>query len=209
LYRQAAGAFANALPRAVGGTGRLSAGRRPFAQCYTARMMIRLLSPADAPAYVALRRQMLVDTPWAFASSPDNDRGSDAAGVAASMAGPGYAIGGAFDEPCGALGAGGLASVAVLMRETNPKRAHLAWIVSVYTHPAARRHGLSRRVLTRLIELARTWPGVAALALSVSENAPEAQALYRSLGFAAWGCEPDALRVGHQSYAEIHMRLSL
>jgi hypothetical protein len=94
--------------------------------------MVRLLTPEDAPAYVALRRQMLLDAPWAFASTPENDRGSDVAKVAASLGGPGYAIAGAF-------GGAGLASVAVAFREKNPKRAHLAWIVSVYTHPASRR----------------------------------------------------------------------
>src|SRR5262245_27903113 len=123
--------------------------------------MIRLLTPDDAQAYVALRRQMLLDTPWAFTANPGNDRGSDVTGIAASLAGSGYAIAGAFGET-------ELLSVAVSFREANPKRGHLAWIVSVYTHPSARRRGLSRRVVTLLLDQIRTWPGVAAVLLSVS-----------------------------------------
>ncbi len=164
--------------------------------------MLRLLTPADAPLYVALRREMLVDAPWAFTAVPEDDRGSDLAGVAASLASPGYAIAGVVDSQR-------LVSTAVLIREKNPKRAHIAWVVSVYTHPAARRRSLARQVLTLLIATARTWPGVAGLLLSVSEKSTAARLLYESLGFVAWGREPDALRIGGESFAEIHMRLSL
>ena len=164
--------------------------------------MIRLLTPDDAPAYVVLRRQMLLDSPWAFTATPDNDRGSDLASVSKSLAGPDYAIAGAFGDSR-------LLSVAVSFREANPKRAHLAWIVSVYTHPAARRRGLSRCVLALLLDQIRTWPDIASVLLQVSERAVEARALYESLGFVAWGIEPDAIRVGDGSYAETHMRLSL
>ncbi len=166
--------------------------------------MIRLLTPADAPAYVALRRQMLQDAPWAFTAAPEDDRGSDVELVAASLAGPGYAIVGAFDDAQRAL-----QSVAVLIREKSPKRAHLAWIVSVFTHPRARRRGLARNVMLRTIETARSWPGLAGVLLSVSENAAEAHTLYRSLGFVSWGVEPDAIRVAEHSFAEIHMRLEI
>jgi predicted GNAT family acetyltransferase len=97
----------------------------------------------------------------------------------------------------------------VAFREKNPKRAHLAWIVSVCTHPASRRQGLCRGVLTLLMNTIQTWPDIAAVLLSVSERATEARRLYESLGFAAWGTEPDAIRIGDQSFAETHMRLTL
>lgn len=161
----------------------------------------RSLRTDEAHVYVAIRREMLRDTPWAFTASPETDRGSDVAIVEASLRREGFAIGGAFDGER-------LLSVAVLRREDRPKRAHLAWIESVHTRPEARRQGASRHVIAHLIELARSW-GVAALALSVNERSPGARALYESLGFVAWGTEPDAMRVDGVASAETYMRLAL
>ena len=45
-------------------------------------MPIRLLTPADAHAYIAIRREMLVEAPWAFASSPEDDSALDPAAIA-------------------------------------------------------------------------------------------------------------------------------
>lgn len=161
-----------------------------------------MLTPADVDACVALRRFMLTDSPWSFAADPANDRGSDPAQVASSLANPDMAFAGSYDDD------GRLVSIALLMRETNPKRRHIAWIVSVFTHPEARGQGRSRAVLSLLIEEARSRPGVAGVCLSVSDRSPAAIALYESLGFVAWGVEPDAQRIGNESSAEIHMRLS-
>ena len=164
--------------------------------------VIRKLKPADAEAYVALRRAMLLDTPWAFSASPEGDRGSDVERVLESLARPGFAIVGAFES-------GGLVSAAGLNREDKPKRAHIAWIWGVYTAPSHRRRGLSRAVLSEVIDVARSIPGVACLQLSVSERSPQARALYESLGFEAWGTEPDAIRVDGRAYVETHMRRAL
>jgi len=41
--------------------------------------------------------------------------------------------------------------------------------------------------------------------LGVSAEAPAAQALYESLGFAAWGREPRAIRTDGRDVDEIHM----
>lgn len=152
--------------------------------------------------YVALRQEALVDTPWAFCSSPGKDRGSDPEGVRASLGGEGYAIAGAFEN-------GRLVSIAGLLREGQEKRSHIAMVVGVYTAPAARGKGFARKVMETVIAKARAWQGVACVELSVSERAREARAMYESIGFVAWGVEPDALRVGSQSYSEVHMRLGL
>ncbi|MFN5959519.1 MAG: GNAT family N-acetyltransferase, partial [Planctomyces sp.] len=89
---------------------------------------IRPLAPADALAYAELRTIMLADTPWAFASSIEDDRGRDAEGVARSLAAGTFALFGAFTAEVS------LVSVAMLMRESKLKRRHIAWIMSVYTH---------------------------------------------------------------------------
>ncbi len=161
----------------------------------------RLLTPADAEAFVALRRLMLVETPWAFGASPGDDRRSDAAAVAEAMRSADQATAGAF---AGAE----LVSVAVLVREGMLKRRHIAGIYSVYTHPSARRRGLSRGVLELLVGAARGW-GVERLQLSVSDRTAGARALYESLGFREWGREEDALRIAGESADEVHMALRL
>lgn len=165
--------------------------------------MARLLTPDDTAACVELRKHMLRDSPWSFAADPERDRGSDPVRVAQGLADPEVAYAGSFDD------SGRLVSIALLMRETNPKRRHIAWIVSVYTHPDARRQGRSGAVLRLLIENARSRPGLAALCLSVSDRSASARRLYASLGFVAWGVEPDAQRIGGESSSEIHMRLEL
>lgn len=164
--------------------------------------MARLLTPADTDQFVELRRFMLRESPWAFAAAPDADRGSDPAQVLAAMQSPDFAHAGAIDGDR-------LVSVAVLHREATPKRRHIAWIVSVYTHPDARGRGHSRAVLELLLDAARRWDGLATVQLSASDRSPAAIALYQSLGFTTWGVEPDAQRLGDQSSAEVHMRLAL
>ena len=69
--------------------------------------------------------------------------------------------------------------------------------------------GLARAVTTAAIDTARSWRGVTVIGLSVSASAPEAIALYESLGFERWGVEPDAVRIDGVSHAEVHMALDL
>lgn len=184
-------------------------------------MLPRPLTPTDAAAYVALRREMLADSPWSFTSSPDADRGCNEAGMAASLAGPDFTVVGAFDDyrpaTTGAaddhrlatVAGARLVAVAGLNRERSQKRRHIAWLWGVYTTPARRSRGLGRAVVVATLDIARTWTDLAAVYLGVSENAPAARALYESLGFQPWGVEPDAIRTDGKSYSETHMRLDL
>ncbi len=158
-------------------------------------------SDADITAYVHLRREMLEREPFAFGSSPEDDRLS-ADFLRTSLRSHDSAILGCFK--CGEL-----IAAAGLVREPKLKAHHLATIYGVYTTPAARGLGAARAVLTHAITTARKWTGVDWVQLSVSETAPIAQGLYESLGFIAWGTEPDATRVDGLGYAEIHMRLKL
>lgn len=160
---------------------------------------VRPLTAADLPSYVALRREMLADAPWAFAADESNDRGLDPEGLARSLAGPGFALIGAVDDHAAVVGAAGL------IRNQHAKMAHRALIWGVYVTPPSRGRGLAERIMTATIDLASTWPGVNSVGLSVSEKATAARKLYERLGFVAWGLEPDALHLGSESYAEAHM----
>lgn len=163
-------------------------------------------APADVAAYVALRREMLADSPWSFASSPGHDRGSDPEKVRASMAGHAP---GAEKRIVVVERDGRLVASAGVNREDTPKRRHIAFIWGVYTTPAARRTGCARAVMQTVIAEARAWPGIRHVQLSVSARTPGARALYESLGFVVWGHEREALTIDGAYTDEFHMALRL
>ena len=163
-------------------------------------MTIRRLAPGDVDAYAALRREMLVNAPHAFTASPGDD--VDPASIAASLAGDGYAIVGAFDGVS-------LVAAAGINRERRAKRAHVAWICGVYVTPAFRARGLARALIAAAVDHARTWPGLARVQLSVNADSRAARHVYESAGFRAWGTEPDALRVDGRSCDEVYLSLAM
>ena len=99
--------------------------------------------------------------------------------------------------------------MAGFYRETRVKRRHKGTVWGVYVAPEHRGQGVARRLLTALIESARTLPDLKWIVLSVTVERHPAQRLYRSLGFEAWGVEPHALRVGDDYFDEQHMALRI
>lgn len=166
-------------------------------------MLVRPLLPAEAPLYVALRREMLADAPWAFAASETDDRGLDLQGVTTSITTGAtnhtYAIIGAFNTPTQLVG------VAVLLANHRLKMRHRADVVSVYITPAFRGQRIGDAIFTELKAVARTWPHINSLRLSVSVRSPAARRLYERNGFTAWGHEPACLHVNGEFIDEIHM----
>jgi len=165
----------------------------------------RLLIPDDAVAYASLRTAMLIDVPRAFASTPGEARGEEAASVLEYLSDPHRAIA-VVDHPDTP---GSLAAAAGITRMTHRKLRHRAEIWGVYCLPEMRGRGLGRTVMVRAIEQARAWDGIEVISLSVSARSPEAIALYESLGFVRWGLEPDALRIDGESFDEVHLSLRL
>jgi GNAT superfamily N-acetyltransferase len=161
---------------------------------------VRLLEHADIPAYIALRREALADSPWAFSASVEDDRGLDPAGVAEAVGGRWSCIVGAFEE-------GRLISIAGALREAKLKRRHIARIWGVYTTPSARGRSVGRAVVTRVMGEARSWEGVRVLQLSAGEESTPARRLYESLGFVTWGTESQGLVIGSEARREVHMEL--
>lgn len=165
----------------------------------------RLLTPDDAEVYCAFRRQALIESPWAFMSSPDDDIAKSAAIVRERLLDKENVIVGAFGES----GTSSLLAAAGVKREEKQKARHRAFIWGVYCLPEARGRGYGRAVMERAVAVARRWPGVERIGLSVTDYQPAAINLYRAMGFEAWGREPDALLVDGQRYDEIHMSLRL
>lgn len=176
------------------------------------RMVIRALTGADAAWYLAIRREMLADSPWAFASSPDDDRFRDAGVVEAFVAGERQAILGAFadesDPPSlrGDAGAAGpLLGVAGLLGNHRVKMRHRVTVWGMYVTPRARGRGIGEAVLGAAMRLAGAWAGVTSVGLSASGRSAGAIRLYERLGFRRWGVEPGAVVLDGESIDEVHL----
>ena len=166
-------------------------------------MSARRLTIDEVEVYQKIRAEMLVDTPGSFARSPGDDRFRDAAFVEGVLSHATNRIYGYFDA------GGECQSVAGFVREEPLKRQHVGQIYGVYTRPGGRRQGASMKVIQGLIDYAQGLEGVEMLQLTVSSEAPAAQALYERLGFQVWGREPKALRLGSDRPDEVHMWLDL
>lgn len=162
----------------------------------------QLLKPVHAEIYVALRREMLLDSPWSFGAHATQDKASDIEQIRNSLSLKHYAI-------CAILETNRAIAAASVRREEAVKRRHIAAVWGVYVAPEYRGKGMGKTVVSHAIATARSWPDLETLQLSVSESAPNAQKLYEALGFKVWGNEPNALHIGGISYAEFHMHLPL
>ena len=159
--------------------------------------LVRRLEPEDASLFISLRRVALEDAPVSFSSSPEDDLAHSIDAVRDALAGPDQATFGAF--------VGALVGIVGIYREHHAKAAHKCNLWGLYVSPDARSTGIGRALVTEALGFARSMEGVTHVHVSVTDRAPEAMALYRSLGFVAWGVEPAALRVGDLVVSETHM----
>ena len=164
-------------------------------------MIIRPLTPQDAPAYVVIRREGLEQEPFSFASSPEDDRSRSVEWVQARLGERNQAIIGAFGP--------GLVGVVGVFREETVKARHKAHIWGMFVRAEGRGKGLGRKLMEAALDWARNQDGVSHVHLVTSPRTPVAKALYQSLGFQTWGVEPDALCVNGELVSDEHMVLVL
>jgi len=162
--------------------------------------LIRRLGPDDAAPFQALRLQGLLECPTAFASSHEEEAGEPVSAVAARLGGEGvFGVYGAF-APSGAL-----LGVAGLGREPMAKMAHKATLWGMYVAPEARRQGVAGALVAHLLAQVAGEPRLRQVMLGVHARNKPALALYRSLGFVAWGTEPAAAWVDGEGQDETWM----
>jgi len=162
-------------------------------------MLVRMLGPADATLYRALRLRALREHPDAFTSSYEQDRDQPVEAAAQRLSA--HAFWGAYQhaELYGFVG---------LERELRPKNRHKATVMGMYVAPEVNGQGIGRALLDALVRHARA-NGIASLVLTVTEGNERAQHLYASAGFRSFGVEPDAIRVAGRSFSKNHMHLDL
>jgi aminoglycoside 6'-N-acetyltransferase I len=162
-------------------------------------LAVRRLTAHDETAFLELRQAALRDSPFAFAASPDDDPARAPGFVRAALTETDQALFGAFDA------AGDLIGITGVYRDRLHKARHKCHVWGVYVAPRARGRGIARRLVQAALDFAASQDGVTHVHLTVSDRAPAALALYRSLGFAVWGSEPAGLRVGAESADEHHL----
>jgi GNAT superfamily N-acetyltransferase len=167
---------------------------------------IRSLIPDEAEAYSSLRQEMLQESPKSFGASPATDVASQPEPMRKRLESQGInRTFGAFDSATGAL----VGVVGGGLQGPHEKRGHAFYVWGMYVTPAARSHGVARKLMGALLDYSATLPGICVVALSVSATAPRAEAMYKSMGFKEWGREPRALKVAGEFLTEIHMCLVL
>ena len=162
-------------------------------------MLVRLLGPADATLYRALRLRALREHPDAFTSAYAEDRDQPLEAAAQRLAA--HAFWGAYRhaELYGFVG---------LERELRAKNRHKATVMGMYVVPEVWGQGVGRALLQALLRHARA-NGLESLVLTVTQGNTRAQRLYETAGFRSFGVEPDAIRVEGRSFAKTHMHLDL
>jgi ribosomal protein S18 acetylase RimI-like enzyme len=167
-------------------------------------LQFRFLTAEDAPAYWDIRLEALESEPQAFGSSPEEHRALTFAEVATRIA---------FDPlnkfTVGAFLGERLVGTAGFYRDRSLKSRHKGHVWGVYVSRDVRRSGAGRNVLRMLLEHAAAIEGIEQIMLSVATGQNAAISLYRSFGFAPYGCEQRALKVGDRYIDEEHMVLFL
>ncbi|CAG2136743.1 GNAT family N-acetyltransferase [Cupriavidus numazuensis] len=162
-------------------------------------MELRLLTPADAPAFQALRLAGLVEAPEAFASSLEEETDLPIEVVAGRLAAnDDGAVFGAFDGS-------ELAGVVGVLREAKRKHRHKAFIWGMYIAPAWRDRKLGRALMEVALQRAASMPDVRQVTLCVNAGSTGAVRLYESLGFVRFGLEPEALYVAPHFHDKLDM----
>jgi len=167
-------------------------------------MQVRRLKEDDAPALLVLRREALEREPASFGESLEEFLALPSSTYADRLRSGGDEnfIYGAFQDSA-------LIAMAGFVRERRAKRRQKGVIWGVYVTPAHRGKGVSRAVMTALLDSARALPGIGYIYLTVTSAQSPARQLYQSLGFRSFGTEPRALAAGGRYFDEEHMVLEI
>lgn len=163
---------------------------------------IRALGPADMAAYHALRLEGLERNPEAFGETAENFRAVSPQQLAErltdSMSRGGFTLAAIGDSDR-------FVGTVSLARLSGEKMLHRGLIWGMYVTPNNRRHGIGRALVEECLRRASLVPGLQQVHLSVVTENTSACELYQSLGFASYGTEPRALKIGPRYYDEYLM----
>ena len=157
---------------------------------------IKLLTPADAAPYRAIRLEALAAHPEAFGSTFEREQEKPLAWFAERLA---------TSDVFGAFIADELAGTAGFRREDGAKTAHKAVLWGMYVRPGARRSGTGRLLVDAVA--AHAAQRVEQLQLVVVSENVAAIRLYTAAGFVEYGRGVRALKQDGRYFDEILMTL--
>lgn len=148
-----------------------------------------------------MRQRGLAEHPEAFTSSAEEEAASRervAKRLARDPRAPHDVVLGAFDGDT-------LVGVIGMSVDPRAKVRHRGHVFGMYVAGAHTRGGIGMRLVDALIAHARGCDGLDSLVLTVTAGNDGARRLYQRAGFAAFGCEPGAIRVAGRPYDKLHM----
>jgi ribosomal protein S18 acetylase RimI-like enzyme len=163
---------------------------------HPATSAIRLLTPADAALYRAIRLEALAAHPEAFTSTFEREREKPLAWFAERLA---------TSDVFGAFIVDELVGTAGFRREDGAKTAHKAVLWGMYVRPGARRSGTGRLLVDAVA--AHAAQRVEQLQLVVVSENRAALQLYEAPGFVEYGRGVKALKQDGRYYDETLMSL--
>jgi ribosomal protein S18 acetylase RimI-like enzyme len=143
-----------------------------------ADLQIRLLTPADAASYRAIRLAGLKDAPEAFGSTFEAEVVKPLAWFFDRLT---------ASQILGAFGGPDLLGVAGFAVRDGEKEAHKGLLWGMYVRPEARGTGIAQRLVEAVVDFA--CPRVELIQLSVVMGNEPARRLYARLGFVEYGIE--------------------
>jgi ribosomal protein S18 acetylase RimI-like enzyme len=165
-------------------------------------MHIRQLTETDVEIYRELRLTCLREAPHAFTNSYEEFSQRTLDSIAQQFRAAENFTLGAFED-------NQLVGMVGFYREGALKLRHKGYLVSMYVLPEYRSRGIARALLIEAIARAKRLPDLKQLLLGVVVTQATAKRLYESLGFAAYGREPDAVKIGDEYFDEEFMLLKL
>ncbi|WDU61249.1 GNAT family N-acetyltransferase [Pseudomonas poae] len=160
--------------------------------------MIRALGANDAEAYRALMLEAYGAYPQAFTSSVAERAAMPLSWWEKRLDNPLDRLLGAFEGPT-------LAGIVGLAFEPREKARHKVTLFGMYVNAAFQRKGLGHQLVEAALAEARRHSRLKVIQLTVTAGNYAAIALYQRCGFAQYGLEPLAVRVGVDYFDKLHM----
>jgi ribosomal protein S18 acetylase RimI-like enzyme len=164
-------------------------------------MQLRRLTPGHAAEYRAIMLQAYASEPDAFTSTVAEREPLPldwwASRISDQSILPALVV--------GAFVGARLVGVAGLTFERRERTKHKATLFGVYVLPEFRGQGIARALVEAALAHARSTPGTQVVQLTVTQSNTPAVQLYESCGFASFGIEPLAVKVGERFVSKVHM----